>query len=109
MALRAIFFCLTRWINTVTMRQDKGGNMIYLIQVLKMLNKNQRQQFVALFSDLDYELDELGWRGNETDLVNDMLFNHFGMSLENDRQLQMLTESILKKGNLQAATTVVGA
>jgi len=83
--------------------------MIYLMQILKMLNKTQRKQFVALFSDLDYELDELGWRGNETDLVNDMLFNHFGMSIEDETQLKMLTESILKKGNLQAAANVVGA
>ena len=79
------------------------------MQILKMLNKTQRKQFVALFSDLDYELDELGWRGNETDLVNDMLFNHFGMSIEDETQLKMLTESILKKGNLQAAANVVGA
>lgn len=81
--------------------------MIYLMQILKMLDKKQRQQFLAMFSDLDYELDELGWRGNETDLVNDMLFNHFGMELEDKNQLQMLTDSILKKGNLQSAYNVV--
>jgi hypothetical protein len=81
--------------------------MIYLMQILKMLDKAERQQFVALFSDLDYELDELGWRGNETDLVNDMLFNHFGMEIEDENQLKMLTESILKKGNLQSAYNVV--
>jgi hypothetical protein len=81
--------------------------MIYLLQILKRLNKKQRQQFLALFSDLDYELDELGWRGNETDLVNDMLFNHFGMEIEDENQLKMLTESILKKGNLQSAYNVI--
>ena len=81
--------------------------MIYLMQILKMLNKTQRKQFVALFSDLDYELDELGWRGNETDLINDMLFNHFGLSIGDDSQLQRLTDSILKKGNLEAAHNVV--
>jgi hypothetical protein len=81
--------------------------MIYLMQILKMLDKAQRKQFVALFSDLDYELDELGWRGNETDLINDMLFNHFGLSIEDDSQLQRLTDSILKKGNLAAAHNVV--
>jgi hypothetical protein len=86
---------------------NKGDNMIYLMQVLKMLNKTQRKQFVELFSDLDYELDDMGWRGNETDLINDMLFNHFGLSIEDSRQLQMLTDSILKKGNLEAAHNVV--
>jgi hypothetical protein len=83
--------------------------MIVLMQLLKMLNKSQRKEFVALFSDLDYELDELGWRGNETDLVNDMLFNHFGLSIEDNGQLQRLTDAILKKGNLQAAVGTIEA
>jgi hypothetical protein len=81
--------------------------MIYLLQILKRLNKKQRQQFVAIFSDLDYELDELGWRGNETDLVNDMLFNHFGMELEDKNQLQMLTDAILKPNVLKSAMAMV--
>lgn len=82
--------------------------MIYLMQILKMLNKKQRQQFLALFSDLDYELDELGWRGNETDLINDMLFNHFGLSIEDEGQLKRLTEVILKPESLKAAVNTVG-
>lgn len=81
--------------------------MIYLMQILKMLNKTQRQQFLALFSDLDYELDELGWRGNETDLVNDMLFNHFGLSMEDENQLKMLTDVILKPESLKSAVNTV--
>lgn len=91
------------------MNQDnnKGSNVIYLLQILKRLNKKQRQQFLALFSDLDYELDELGWRGNETDLVNDMLFNHFGMELEDKNQLQMLTDAILKPNVLKSAMAMV--
>jgi hypothetical protein len=80
--------------------------MIYLLQILKRLNKQQRQQFLAMFSDLDYELDELGWRGNETDLVNDMLFNHFGMELEDKNQLQMLTDAILKPNVLKSAVAM---
>ena len=76
--------------------------MIYLIQLLKMLDRKQRQEFLTLFSDLDYELDELGWRGNETDLVNDMLFNHFGLSMEDETQLKMLTDVILDKSKLHA-------
>lgn len=81
--------------------------MMYLIQILKMLNKPQRKQFEAIFSDLDYELNDMGWAGNETELVNDMLFNHFGLSVDDQSQLKMLTESILKAGNIKAALTVV--
>lgn len=81
--------------------------MMVLMQLLKMLNKTQRQQFLALFSDLDYELDELGWRGNETDLINDMLFNHFGLTIEDEGQLQRLTEVILKPESLKAAVNTV--
>jgi hypothetical protein len=72
-----------------------------------MLNKKQQKEFVALFSDLDYELNDMGWKGDETTLINDMLFNHFGLSIEDDSQLQRLTDSILKKGNLEAAHNVV--
>ena len=81
--------------------------MIYLLQILRMLNKKQQKEFVALFSDLDYELNDMGWKGDETTLINDMLFNHFGLSIEDDSQLQRLTDSILKKGNLEAAHNVV--
>ena len=81
--------------------------MVYLLQILRMLNKKQQKEFVALFSDLDYELDELGWRGNETDLVNDLLFNHFGLSMEVETQLKMLTDCILKPNMLKTAATTV--
>jgi len=81
--------------------------MIYLLQILKMLNKRQQKEFVALFSDLDYELNDLGWKGDETTLINDMLFNHFGLSIEDDFQLQMLTDCILKPNMLNVAATTV--
>ncbi len=81
--------------------------MIYLLQILRMLNKKQQREFVALFSDLDYELNDMGWKGDETTLINDMLFNHFGLSVEDDGQLQMLTDCILKPNMLKAAATTV--
>lgn len=81
--------------------------MIHLMQLLKMLNKTQRQQFLELFSDLDYELDELEWRGNEADLINGMLFNHFGFSIEDESQLNRIAEVILKPESLKAAVNVV--
>lgn len=70
--------------------------MLYLIQIIKMLTKDQRQHLVALFDDLSYEIDEMGYRGNESDLIDDMLMNHFGLEMESDRQLQLLTQCILK-------------
>jgi hypothetical protein len=72
-----------------------------------MLNKKQQKEFVALFSDLDYELNDMGWKGDETTLINDMLFNHFGLSVEDNGQLQMLTDCILKPNMLKAAATTV--
>lgn len=72
-----------------------------------MLNKTQREQFLALFSDLDYELNDMGWLGDETTLINDMLVNHFNISIDDSKQLKMLTESILKEGNLKAAYETV--
>jgi flagellar biosynthesis GTPase FlhF len=80
---------------------------MYLMQILQMLNKEQRKQFVELFSDLEYELDELGWRGDETTLVNDMLFNHFGLSIEDERQLERFTEAVLDKKKIESAFAVV--
>jgi len=76
--------------------------MMYLMQILKMLNKEQRKQFVELFSDLEYELDELGWRGDETTLVN-----HFGLSIEDERQLEKFTEAVLDKKKIESAFAVV--
>lgn len=81
--------------------------MIYLLQILKMLKPSQKELFVQLFSDLDYEINELGWKDDETTLVNDMLFNHFGLSIEDEFQLKRLTDSILKKGNVKAAYNIV--
>ena len=83
--------------------------MIYLLSILKHLNPAQRKDFMSLFSDLDYELNELGWKGNETDLINDMLFNHFGLSIDDETQLKRLTDSVLKEGNLQAAMAVINS
>ena len=70
--------------------------MIYLMQIVKMLNKNQIRHFIALFEDLTYEIEELGYKGMETELVNDMLMNHFGLEIECENQLSRLTDSILK-------------
>ena len=73
--------------------------MIYLMQILKMMTAKQRQNFVALFDDLSYEIQDMGYEGFETQLVNEMLDDHFGIFLEDDSQLKMLTDYILKHQN----------
>ena len=73
--------------------------MIYLLQIAKMLNDNQLELFIALFNDLSYEIDELGYKGNESELINELLDNHFGISLEDDKQLNKLTSCILNHQN----------
>ena len=61
--------------------------MLHLMQVYKMIQ--DKTLFIELFNDLSYE-------------INEMLDNHFGLYLEDSRQLQRLTETIIKKqGSLQ--------
>ena len=80
--------------------------MIYLIQILKLLSNHQKNQFLELFSDLDYEINELGYKGEESQLVNDMLFNHFGFTIDDEQQLRMITKVILKPDLLKSAINV---
>ena len=76
--------------------------MIYLIQLVKMWNKEEIELFVNLFDDLEYEIEELGYKGVEQDLIDDMMFNHFGITFEVDSQLAMFTNCILRhQGNIK--------
>ena len=77
--------------------------MLMLLQLLRTLNVEQQELFLELFSDLEFELDEMGYRGNETELVNDLLEAHFDISIEDERQLQAITNAVLDKTKLQAA------
>ena len=72
--------------------------MIYLLQVYKMIEN--KDLFIQVFSDLDYELNEMGWKDDPETLMNDLLFNHFGLTSEDDRQLKMFTNTILNKKDL---------
>ena len=52
--------------------------MIYFMQLLGMLDtKADRQLFVNLFSDLSFEIEEMGYEGLEDELIEDILINHF--------------------------------
>lgn len=72
--------------------------MIYLIQLYNLVG--QRKLFIQIFSGLKEEAKELGYEGFETELVNEMLYNHFGLELESDKQLEMLTDAMLKRDDL---------
>jgi hypothetical protein len=77
--------------------------MIYLIQLLKALSKEDIELFKSLFSDISFEIEELGYQGNESELINDMLDSHFGLSLEDQAQLDSLTRIILDKSKFNSA------
>lgn len=82
--------------------------MLYLLQLVKMLNIRKRHYFYNLFADLSYEQNELGWAGNETELVQTMLLNHFGFDIADERQLKIITETILDKRKFALTMRVVG-
>ena len=74
--------------------------MIYLLQLYKMLDKKQKTLFINVFSDLDYELNEMGWSADPETLINDLLLDLFDLTIEDDRQLAKLTQTILNKKDL---------
>ena len=74
--------------------------MLHLMQLFRLIEN--KKLFIELFNDLSFELDELGYRDFPSDLVNEMLDNHFGIFMEDDKQLQRVTDCILsKQGKLQ--------
>ena len=76
--------------------------MLFITQLLNMMTKKQIKQFVALFNDLSFEVEEMGWEGMEEEMVNDMLINHFGLELVDDWQLGEATKFIMNnQGKLQ--------
>jgi hypothetical protein len=72
--------------------------MIYLLQVYKMIAR--KDLFIAIFSDLDYELEEMGWKDDPTSLMNDLLETHFGLTIEDEWQLQQFTSAVIQKKDL---------
>ena len=78
--------------------------MIYFMQIIKMLNKQQTRLFIGLLDDLSFEIEEMGYEGMEGELINEMLINHLGIEIADDSQLEMFTAYILKhQGKLEDA------
>ena len=71
--------------------------MLHLLQIYKMIE--DKKLFINLFNDLSYEIEEMGYTHleDQMELINEMLDNHFGLFMEDDRQLKMLTQAILKR------------
>jgi hypothetical protein len=71
--------------------------MFHLIQLYKLIDN--KKLFIELFDDLSYEINELGYEfiDDQMELVNEMLFNHFGLEIDSPTQLQRVTETILRK------------
>ena len=70
--------------------------MLYLIQIINMLSKSDQQRFVTIFHDLSFEIEEMGFKGYETELVKDLLWTHFDLEMASEVQLQWLTTCILR-------------
>ena len=80
--------------------------MIHFMQIIKMLNKEQRNLFINLLDDLSYEIEEMGYTHleDQMELINEMMDNHFSIFMESDSQLKMFTTYILKnQGKLEGA------
>jgi len=80
--------------------------MIYLIQLYKKVH--DKKLFINVFSDLDFELEEMGWKDDPEGLVGELLLNHFGLEIENEKQLSLLTKTILKKKDLSFLEVLFG-
>ena len=81
--------------------------MIYLMQLLKMLNKDDKKLFIALFSDFKAESIEMGYDGNESELFNEMLLNHLGMEIEDNRQLESIVKILLDDRKFKALINTI--
>ena len=71
--------------------------MIYLMQVLNLIGKSNIDLFESLFTNIDDDIKDLGYENCESELVNEIMNNHFGIYLEDERQLEFLTKVILDK------------
>ena len=76
--------------------------MVYLMQILNRLDTNNLDLFEELFTDISYEIEYLGYENSEYELINEMLNSHFGLTIEDDRQLQFLTKVILNPDMLKS-------
>lgn len=76
--------------------------MIYFVQLLRVLKPDNRKLLISMLDDIQWEVEELGYKGMESELVGDLLLSQFGLELECPDQLDMLTRWVLNnQGELQ--------
>ena len=73
------------------------------MQVLQLIKIEDFELFENIFGDLDYELEEQGWKDHPEELMNTMLENHFGLALTDERQLKEFTRCVLDKKLFKSA------
>jgi len=79
--------------------------MIYLIQLLRLLDSTREvKSFYKIFSDISV-MKELGYDNEEAIAI--LLESHFGLTMEDDDQLDMLTNLIVNKPNAFRAAIAV--
>jgi len=69
------------------------------MQLVKMMSNQEIKLFIGLLDDLSHEIEEMGYKGYEVDLIEDIMFNHFGIEFECTNQLNMFAECIMKHQN----------
>ena len=79
--------------------------MIYLLQVLRLLDAEQTELFEALFEDFVEEFEELGYSPIEA--CESMLDNHFGLTIESEFQLKEFARVVQDVKLLKAAVNTV--
>ena len=83
--------------------------MIYLLQLYKGLNNNDKELFTKLF---DYEsiiddIETLDYTNAENEYINELLMNHLGIEITCEKQLSILTKSILKPNTLKTLKVIL--
>lgn len=74
--------------------------MIYFIQLLRQVEN--KQMLIIMLNDIQWEVEELGYKSMESELVSELLLSHFNLELECPIQLEMLTKWILEnQGKLE--------
>ena len=83
--------------------------MMILLQLLKQLNVKQQELFVALFTNWTEEANELGYSSDAElgDFVNDCMFNHLNVTIEDAGQLERLVDVLKRPESVKSALSVV--
>jgi len=72
--------------------------MIYFVQLLKAVK--DKRMLAMMLNDIQWEVEELGYTGLESELINELLSSHFGVEIECPNQLDMLTKWVLNNQGL---------